>query len=500
MSTKWLAALILLCAFCAAAGAAHMSDVSPDHWAYEAVERLAERGLVMGYPDGRFLGGRSLTRYEMATIIKRVLDEIDQRNQDMESRLRNVESKPAHTGDARDSGTSVAPHSGVSAQDLADVKKLVDEYKVELTVIGADLSKLKDQFEEMQGRMEGVEAAVSDPEGPLQTVINDVKKLKAVKISGYVQARWEAGGKYNSTTKVVENYNGFFLRRARFKLSVQKGNTVAVINPDFGKSGFKDAATGIETQTPNADKDYYVQYMFSGDPALGPSLSVGQMNWPFGYDVPYSSSARECPERSRVATTLFPGERDRGIKISSKMPAKVTWELGLFNGAGTKENEKNQRKDIVGNIHFASSRSLAFGFSGYWGKNNNLATKANPVVPKTRWGVDLQYYLPETTFKGEYIRGRQDVYSGGKKIERQVSGWWAQIARNIGKSNTLVARYDTYNPDDDKSKFGRQSAWDLGIIHSLDDATKLKIFYQINKEERNAVSDNITRVELLSVF
>src|SRR5437764_1447244 len=55
------------------------SDVKPDHWAYAAVEDLAKKGLIKGYPpDGKFLGGRTLTRYEMATIIKRVIDRMDE--------------------------------------------------------------------------------------------------------------------------------------------------------------------------------------------------------------------------------------------------------------------------------------------------------------------------------------------------------------------------------------------------------------------------------------
>src|SRR5207244_1016178 len=52
-------------------------DVPPGHWAYEAVRDLANKGLVKGYPDGKFLGKRTLTRYEMATIIQRLLQTVD---------------------------------------------------------------------------------------------------------------------------------------------------------------------------------------------------------------------------------------------------------------------------------------------------------------------------------------------------------------------------------------------------------------------------------------
>lgn len=48
-------------------------DVPQNHWAYEAVRELAERGYAVGYPDGTFRGDRTLTRYEFAEIIHRAL-------------------------------------------------------------------------------------------------------------------------------------------------------------------------------------------------------------------------------------------------------------------------------------------------------------------------------------------------------------------------------------------------------------------------------------------
>lgn len=48
-------------------------DVPEGHWAGEAVDRLAELGIVIGFPDGRFLGNRGFTRYEAALVIDRLL-------------------------------------------------------------------------------------------------------------------------------------------------------------------------------------------------------------------------------------------------------------------------------------------------------------------------------------------------------------------------------------------------------------------------------------------
>ena len=55
-------ALLLLMGLPLAAGAQEVGkDVKPDHWAYEAVQDLARKGLIKGYPpDGNFLGQRTV--------------------------------------------------------------------------------------------------------------------------------------------------------------------------------------------------------------------------------------------------------------------------------------------------------------------------------------------------------------------------------------------------------------------------------------------------------
>ena len=49
-------------------------DVAPDHWAYRAVQRLVESGLLQGYDDTVFRGDQVVTRYELAMIVAKMLD------------------------------------------------------------------------------------------------------------------------------------------------------------------------------------------------------------------------------------------------------------------------------------------------------------------------------------------------------------------------------------------------------------------------------------------
>ena len=57
-------------------------DVPANHWAYEAVSKLAGNDIVAGYPDGEFHGDRTMTRYEMAEIIYKAMNkgvQVDQK-------------------------------------------------------------------------------------------------------------------------------------------------------------------------------------------------------------------------------------------------------------------------------------------------------------------------------------------------------------------------------------------------------------------------------------
>jgi len=53
------------------------SDLRPSDWAYQALSNLVERyGCLAGYADGRFLGGRAITRFEAAALLNACLDRV----------------------------------------------------------------------------------------------------------------------------------------------------------------------------------------------------------------------------------------------------------------------------------------------------------------------------------------------------------------------------------------------------------------------------------------
>jgi hypothetical protein len=65
--------LVLVLAFALPVLANPFVDVPLNHWAYDSVQSLAAKGVIVGYPDGTFGGGKSLTRYEFAEATAKAL-------------------------------------------------------------------------------------------------------------------------------------------------------------------------------------------------------------------------------------------------------------------------------------------------------------------------------------------------------------------------------------------------------------------------------------------
>lgn len=466
--------------------------VEPSHWAYNAVQRLADKGLVLGYPDGKFLGNRALTRYEMASIVQRILQSVE-------------ESHPS-TGTATREGTAnTAPE--MTPEDLTTVKKLVDEYKVELTVIGADLKKVQDDLAQvkenvasMENDLEPLKSTVMDPEGTVQSMAANVNKMMKLKFSGYVQARWEDQQNGNANGTSTPKDSNFYIRRARLKSQADFGkNTTLIMQLDAGGTN-RDRSVEL--------KDAWLEYHVHGNADYNPTVTFGQMKWPFGYEVPQSSGDREAPERSDFLQALFPGERDRGIKISSPLAARLKWEVGLFNGVGINQgggpwysttlSDNNNAKDLVGHVGYRVNDNLDVNFSGYLGK----AGPDGQTQDKKRWGADMQWNgvsLP-LSIRAEYVKATEPfgtTAATGTTLSQY--GWYAQSAWSFSPLWTGIYKYDVYD-DGGASGFGKRWNHQVGIIRWLDDSSRLKVFYEWKNEDLAPFKNNLTMVEWITKF
>lgn len=108
-------------------------DVDTSHWAYQAVEDLRAKGIVIGYPDGYFRGKRTLTRYEFAVALDRALKQLP-------GPTTGPAGPPGETGPAGPAGPQGPP--GVTPEELATLRRLADEFRAELAAMGNSIAAI----------------------------------------------------------------------------------------------------------------------------------------------------------------------------------------------------------------------------------------------------------------------------------------------------------------------------------------------------------------------
>ena len=125
-------ALLVLTAFVAYAQEP-FPDVKTDHWAYGAVTKLQEEGIVVGYPDGYFRGSHSLSRYEFAQALLRALEYLER-----------IAAAPSEGLEARVKALEAAPRggAGLTAEQQRLLQRLEQEFAPELKALRADYEAL----------------------------------------------------------------------------------------------------------------------------------------------------------------------------------------------------------------------------------------------------------------------------------------------------------------------------------------------------------------------
>ena len=209
----------------ASAQAAPFLDTPTNHWAYEAVQDLAKKGIVIGYPDGTYGGKRPMTRYEFAVAIDRLLRTLG----DM-----NSQNPPPGTP---------AP-SSLTQDELNQIQALIDKFRPELDTIQANLQTAQDNIDALRADVLDAKALA----GKAQDTANNsygVGADRKFQISGYIQARFQSADGYGKgsqdrfpqgVSSKAGSYNGNYaqggnvdsaeLRRSRLKFTGQiTGNT-----------------------------------------------------------------------------------------------------------------------------------------------------------------------------------------------------------------------------------------------------------------------------------
>lgn len=340
-----------------------------------------------------------------------------------------------------------------------------------LTLIGSLISV---------GAQEPVTASDTLPKY-VEQLLSNVAILNKLKVSGYIQAQWQMADTINSPAAFSAGDfkgtdNRFMIRRGRIKFAYTNELSNYVLQFDVTEKGvgIKDAYISLT--------DPWTNYF---------TLTAGAFDRPFGYEISYSSSTRETPERSRIFQTLFNQERDLGAKLTIQAPKTSPWnfiklDAGLFTGNGL-NIETDKYKDFISHLSVNKTflnENLSVGlgasyYNGGWAagtkyiyemgdvttssgtvKGFNVDSTSYKVGAKMKreyYGIDAQVSINSTigitTLRGEYLWGTQPAT---EKTTNSPTGSWTKDAvvtyttkyDTVSHSATTTAKTSTpaYNP------------------------------------------------------
>jgi len=304
-------------------------------------------------------------------------------------------------------------------------------------------------------KAQGPVSALDTLPGTVEQLLSNVAILNRLKITGYIQAQWQMSDTIGSPAAFSGgNFSGlnnrFMIRRGRIKFAYINEWSQYVLQFDVTEKGL-----GI--------KDAYVAFTDPWTKFF--TVTGGAFNRPFGYEIEYSSSSRETPERSRIFQTLFNQERDLGAKLTIQAPKTSQWNFiklgaGLVNGNGLNP-ETDKYKDFIGHLYanksfMSENLNVGLGVSYYnggWANQSKYTYKMDGttfVKDSTTYaigarlkreyiGIEAQVSLNSvigiTTLRGEYIMGTQP---GTKSTSVSPTGIWADSPVTI-----YTTKYDT---------------------------------------------------------
>jgi hypothetical protein len=337
----------------------------------------------------------------------------------------------------------------------------VEALQAEIARLKEQLAKLEAQLAELQKQQKAAEKVT--------------QRFEPITLRGYIQMRYERDSsrptdENNLTTgRAKENFR---LRRVR--LDVRGTPLKGVL--------YRLQVDAAETDV--ALRDAYLE-LRTGDVFF----TFGHFKVPLLEEVLESSAVRWTPERARVSTALFPGERDRGIAYTLSKQGLPEITLGLFSGTRSRETQDSltSRKSWLVRIVQPLDKEGKLG--RIWvGRmdgigRRNFGTEAAPNIlnfDRERTAVGLLLTpISGLTLRAEWVDGKDAGTAANPTVK--VRGWYALLGYKLpDQPITIYAKHDQYDPDRGTpfNTFRRNA---LGIQYDLNKMTRLNLTWEKEK-------------------
>lgn len=446
-----LALAVAMLSFADKATAETYSDVSQDHWAYKAIEGLAVKGIMKGYPGNLFRGERTVTRYELAQALYDLLQaaglllaiETPTATEGVAQPVL-IPGPPGPPGPPGEQGPPGAPgpigipgrqgpegRPGVGREEVDDLQKLVAEFQQELQQMGVSTRELLATLDTLRVQMGEA-----------------IEQTQKHRLSGYSQIR-------------LQSMQGSAGAADRFEFAVPRGRIYMQGRlSERTNYRFQIDARGSRMlgDSPVEVLDVYVT--LKDFPFLGQQMRVGQFRLPFGYELVEPSEERLAPERSAMIQALFPdfSHYDRGAMLSGTTLGGIKWSGGIFNGSGIRGGDDDQRKILVGTVAKPLG-NMKVGAGAHFGR----------VAGQNK---NLFVLYGERPLAGLNLRSETII---GKAYGDSVFGWYGQGWKQFGQDKAAAAKLDFWNAG------AAPGFWTLGggLLWQFDEATRFRFWYDL---------------------
>ena len=136
------------------------------------------------------------------------------------------------------------------------------------------------------------------------------------------------------------------------------------------------------------------------------------------------------------------GGRDIGLQLQGDLIPNSSgrrllhYQVGVYNGEGINQKDKDQRKDIIGGLWVMPIQGVRIGAFGWTGSRAD-------VGGKNRYALSAEYDKDEYTFRAEYLHSQG--MGADPSLGDKADGWYAFGIVPVIKSKLHAkARYNCY--------------------------------------------------------
>ncbi len=465
-------------------------DVPANHWAFEALARLKKDGILVGYPDGLYRGGRPASRYELAAAVHAAYVNLKNQADGLSTQIQALNDKIGNGAVTKaDLDNIKAALAALQSQvdgmkgwgdDIASLKKMAGEFQKELQSMGVDVEGLKKGLGDLGSRVSALEKRKLpvDISGGLDLLMlggystsGDFGITVDGRITGYGRGSYDgqAVGITRDLTMMHEaslTLTGTNDTGPKWHGTVVMGNMLTTGSTETGNDGLpfpNQSQIAMDYSFNEGNEDVYLQdFAIKWDTSIM-SLNMGVEAGRIGVKVSplifqradvtpyfvndrwdngkyYFDGANVSLKFSSAKVNIFAGRdnpSEGGTVGFNTLQPLIAFNSGLITWTGGLPI--NQQLGVTAGLPLGANGNLNLAY--IWLSSNTVSGGANGV---NVYGGDASFNAGGFKLDGAYSKS-DVVYNTHTIVNKKNDAYWVNVSRDFGKWGAKVG-YRQINP------------------------------------------------------